>query len=72
MGKTITDGLLCVEKNVRAIHGLKQKIVEGKVRETLGRRIRLRIDEFQFVAAGDRKAGSRLGTDADPVDALRR
>src|SRR5579872_2718513 len=72
MGQTISDGLARVENKVRAIHGLQQTIIEGKVHKALGRRIGLRIDQFQFVAAPDFEAGPSLGADADPINALRR
>src|SRR5579872_7125198 len=47
-------------------------MIEGKTGEPLGRRIRLRKDQFQFIAAGNFEACARLRADANPIDARRR
>src|SRR5882762_4500274 len=54
------------------VHRLQEEVVEKKPRVTLRRCARLRIDQFQFVAARELQFRARLGTDAYPFDACRR
>ena len=53
---------------VGAVHRLQQQVREVQVLEPLRRRAVLRIDQLQFVAAGQRSGRAGLRADADPVE----
>ncbi len=56
---------------VGVVHRLQEEVSEGEIAVAFGRRALLRIDQFEFVAAGELQLGARLGADANPVEPVR-
>src|SRR3984957_11493472 len=72
MAQTIIDRARGVLDDVRAVHRLQREALEGEIDKGFGRRFRLRVNQFEFVASPDRKLRAGLRTDADPVHAIGR
>lgn len=72
MSQAVSDGSARVGDDVGTVHGLKQEVIERKIRKAFGWGVGLRVNQFQFVATDDFQLRARLGTDANPVDAFRR
>ena len=72
MSAAIIDRKRGVFLALRPIHRLQEKMIESEFFKPFRRRIRLRIDEFQFIAAHLQQSVFALRTDADPVEPLGR
>src|SRR5437899_2257464 len=72
MPQAIVHRLRHVAGEVRTVHRLQGKALESKAGEIFRRRLRLRIDELQFVTGPDTQIGAGLGADAEPVETRRR
>src|ERR1700733_6741283 len=72
VAQTIIDRAGSVLDDVRPVHRLQRKPLEGQIDKRLGSGIRLRVNQFEFMASAYRKLRAGLGADADPVHAVRR
>jgi hypothetical protein len=67
MRQTVGQGLLGMGGPVRPIQGLQEEVAKVEPGEAFRGRLRLRIDQLQFVAGPQDQLGIGLGADADPV-----
>ena len=58
--------------DVGPVHRLQREALEGEAGKIFRHRIRLRIDQLQFVAAAHHELGAGFRADADPVHAVGR
>ncbi len=69
MAQAIVDRARGVLDHVGSVHRLQREALEGEIGEILRRRIRLRIDQLEFMAPAHHEIGAGLRADADPVHA---
>ena len=67
--QAVIDRSPSVGLEVRAIHRLEGKVVEGQFGESFRRCLRLRVDQLELVSSLDDEFGPGLGADAHPVEA---
>src|ERR1700685_2125876 len=72
VAQTIIDRAGGVLDDVRAVHRLQREALEGEVDKGFGRGIRLRVNQFEFMALPDRERRAGLRAHADPVHAVGR
>ena len=71
MGKTVGQRQAGVLVQAGTVHGLQVEMREVQMREFIGRRTVLRVDELELLPAFLDQRRPGLGTDADPVDPRR-
>src|SRR5260370_2470576 len=70
MAQTIVDRARGVLDHIGSVHRLQREALEGKIDKGLGRCIRLRINQLEFMSSPYHEVGAGFGADANPVHAL--
>src|SRR5438105_14884943 len=71
MAQAILDRARRVLYHVRAVHWLQREPFEIEVGKGLRRRVGLRVDQLQLLAAADHEVRAGLRAGANPVQAVR-
>src|SRR3981189_2930964 len=72
MAQTIVNRARCVLDHIGSVHRLQREALKGKIDKGLGRCIRLRINQLEFMTSPYHEARRGFGADANPVHALGR